>query len=304
MSNRITVANNFVSSSLKSRIILVMLGLFLFFSGLSVYVGSSTLSAELRAYQEATTMIRSGGSAVIPDPPVITALSTMKNSIDYVMMVGALLALFMGFDTISREQENKSLSLILARPLYRDELLMGKVLGAAFLLGSLNLAALLLEPLCLYGIGTTGFSFTVLLRLLLFHAAASFYMLLFFLAAMFFSILFMQSETSFLASVIFWVGSTYVLPELAVSVRNYTLTSDAASSSIQSTAMDTPISLFIDSLSPAVHFRHIGEFLLGTGNTTSGASITGGIVFLLILEVFFLLGGYRRFNNREILTNE
>jgi ABC-2 type transport system permease protein len=304
MNNRVTVAHNFVSSSLKSRILLIMLGLFLFISILSVYVGTSTLRAELRAYQEACAMIRSGGSAIIPDPPVITPLSTMKNSIDYVLMVGALLALFMGFDVISREQENRTLSLILTRPLYRDELLRGKVLGAVFLLCGLNLAALILESLFLYGIGTAGLSFTVILRLLLFHTAASFYMLLFFLAAMFFSILFLRSETSFLASVIFWVGSTYVLPELAASVRNYTLTSDAASSSIQSTAMDTPTSLFIDFLSPAVHFKHIGEYLFGTGNPVNGTSLLGGMVFLLGLEVFFLLESNRYFNKREVLTNE
>jgi ABC-type transport system involved in multi-copper enzyme maturation permease subunit len=129
-------------------------------------------------------------------------------------------------------------------------------------------------------------------------------MLLFFLAAMFFSILFLRSETSFLASVIFWVGSTYVLPELAASVRNYTLTSDAASSSIQSTAMDTPTSLFIDFLSPAVHFKHIGEYLFGTGNPVNGTSLLGGMVFLLGLEVFFLLESNRYFNKREVLTNE
>lgn len=66
--------------------------------------------------------------------------------------VGAILAIAMGFDLVSRERQTGSLKLLLVRPIFRDEIITGKALGGLFALGTLvaaglavSLAVLLIE---------------------------------------------------------------------------------------------------------------------------------------------------------------
>jgi len=48
---------------------------------------------------------------------------------DVISTAGAILAIAMGFDLVSRERQTGSLKLLLARPVFRDEIITGKALG-------------------------------------------------------------------------------------------------------------------------------------------------------------------------------
>jgi ABC-2 type transport system permease protein len=58
---------------------------------------------------------------------------------------GGILALALGFDLVSKEKESRSLKTLLARPVYRDEIINGKALGGVALLALVVGSALLLS---------------------------------------------------------------------------------------------------------------------------------------------------------------
>ncbi|MDD3622877.1 MAG: ABC transporter permease, partial [Methanofollis sp.] len=67
-------------------------------------------------------------------PTVLYGLSALYA---YTALIGVFLGAAMGFDSVTHEKESKSLKLLLSHPIYRDEVITGKALGAA---GAISLA--------------------------------------------------------------------------------------------------------------------------------------------------------------------
>ena len=304
MRNSITIANAMIKSWTRNRVILILLILFLSSSMISIYVGSSTIRTELAAFDLAQQLQGAGNTANLPERPSISAMMVMKNSIDYVLMIGALLAIFLGFDSISKDYQDKTIHIILTRGVFRDNYLSGKILGGFLVILLLHGAAFIIELAGLGWIGAQAFGLTQAGTLLIFHLTASVYMLLFYLTAMLFSAGFLKSLPAFLTSVSVWLGSSYVIPEIARSLKTFLLTRDSSLQAVQLTEVSSPLSTAIEAISPAYHFQTIGLYLL-SGDTGSVQNFpSGSVVFLLLVTAAPALILYFIFNSREVGSNE
>jgi len=150
------------------------------------------------------------GLHAISDPPMPSVLLFLSGFSLVFMTVGALLAIVMGFNLITREKETGTLKLLLTRPTYRDSVINGKaiagfativvVFGASFLI---TLAIMLL-----YNVvpGTDD-----LLRIIAFFIVAMLYMLLFFALSMLISTISPSSTVAILVSMGVFIFMTILL---------------------------------------------------------------------------------------------
>jgi len=69
----------------------------------------------------------------MPERPSV--LLIFDSMVGTTVTLGALLAIATGFDLVTREKESRSLKTLLAHPVYRDEIIVGKALGGAAALG-------------------------------------------------------------------------------------------------------------------------------------------------------------------------
>ncbi|MBN2626954.1 MAG: ABC transporter permease subunit, partial [Spirochaetales bacterium] len=238
----------------------------------------------------------------LPARPALSALSVMRNSVDYVLMIGALLAIFLGFDSLSRDYQEKTMHIILTRSVYRDEYLSGKIAGGLGLILLLHGAAFIIEMAGLGWIGSEAFGLHQAGVLLAFHLAATVYMMLFYLVALLFSGFFLRSLPAFLTSVTLWLGTSYVLPEMAKSLKTFLMVRDASLQAVQSTQVSTPLSTAIEILSPAYHFRTLGTWLFS--GTQGSALPFPSLIFLVAVTAVPALVLYLMFNSREVGANE
>lgn len=126
-----------------------------------------------------------------------------------------LVAISLGFDAINSEHNRRTLSLVLAQPIYRDAFLVGKFLGG------LSMLALLLVALWLL---TTGLGILVLgippngeevARGLAFLGVTLLYAGVWLALAMLFSLLFRQPATAALAALGVWIFLMVLWPMIA-----------------------------------------------------------------------------------------
>jgi ABC-2 type transport system permease protein len=126
-----------------------------------------------------------------------------------------LVAIGLGFDAISGEHSRRTLSRILAQPIYRDALLAGKFIAGLLVL-ALNLLCLwlLVVGFGLYKLGLppSGEEF---LRSLIFIGLAIVYAGVWLALAMLFSVLFRSSATAALLSLGIWLFLTWLWPMIA-----------------------------------------------------------------------------------------
>jgi ABC-2 type transport system permease protein len=301
--NRIwTIAKKESKTALKDNVFVLIVILFLVLSILSVYIGSSTKGALIKVYTNIVAVLKTQGATEFPPAPQIFPLAILQNLITYVSIVGAVLSIFLGFDTFSGEKENGTMKLILTRPLYRDQLVSGKLLGGALVI-ALLLSVTLIINLVLFtfvsGIprGQAGIS-----RLSAFIVLAFLYMMSFYVAAVFTSIKTNDRAFGFMIMLIVWVGTSFVIPQLAESQKSFAYAINAAAQTMTQIPSETVVSKVIDIFSPSVNFNLVSKDLLQVNADTAQSAVivilgkhVGELLYMLAPGVIMLLASYKSF---------
>jgi len=152
-SGMFTIAEKEFFDHIRSRKFLLIFSIFLVIAIIGMIGGISEYNQNIKSYNERVSVI---SSSVIPDyigekPSVMTVFLTVST---YLVFLGAILGIAMGFDLITKEKESKSLKILLSHPIYRDEVINGKALGGIAAL-CIALAIVLLisfATLLIYGI--------------------------------------------------------------------------------------------------------------------------------------------------------
>ncbi|HEC24032.1 MAG TPA: ABC transporter permease [Chloroflexi bacterium] len=137
-----------------------------------------------------------------------TAREPLPAFVGFLGFLVPLIAISLAFDSINGEFNQRTLSRVLAQPIYRDALLMGKFLAGLFTL-TLVLTAiwLLIIGMGVLGLGVPPSSEEVA-RGLLFLLVTIFYGGIWLAVAMVFSTIFRQPATAALASIAVWLFFT------------------------------------------------------------------------------------------------
>lgn len=305
------IARKEFRAAFRNRLFLTITLLFLGLAMLSVYIGSSTKRAEMRIYNETIATLQADGVTTLPAPPEIHTLTILANLTEYVSIVGAILAVILGYNTLIEERESGGLKLILSRPVYRDQLLMGKWLGNTAVIAVLLGLVFLFNLILLVAIGGLVPTGAEVLRLFVFVLIALAYMLIFLSMAMFLSIRLSDSATVFLVSLVVWVLLSFVLPQMADTQMANSSVVNGISGVVNQIPQDTAVSQAINALSPTWHLRNIGgqllQFAPGSGTISTGALLGHVLTTFLVLlapTVAFIAAGFASFLRNETLVLE
>lgn len=295
-------------TAFKDKVFLVITTLFLLLSIISVYIGSSTKDAEMKAYQDVVAILKTQGATSFPVSPEIYPLAILQNIIKYVSIIGAALAVFLGFDAFSGERENGTLKLLLARPIYRDQLVTGKLLGGALVIGLLLGVTLVINVILFSVVSGLLPNVNEVSRLIVFMAIAFLYMMTFYTATLFVSIKTGDRSFGFLTMMIVWVLISFVIPQLADSQRSFAYALNSTAQTVTQIPSDTLISKSIEIFSPAVQFQNIGKDLLQVVSETAGMNVLTiiarqalALLYMLVPGVVLLLASYRAVQKETVL---
>ena len=287
MNPSLIIARKEFRAAFRNRLFLTITLLFLGLSILSVYIGSTTKRAEMRIYNETVATLQADGVTVIPAAPEIHTLTILANLTEYVAIVGAILAAILGYNALIEEKESGGLKLILSRPVYRDQLLIGKLLGNTAVIATLLGLVFIFNLILLVAVGGIFPTVGEVARLFVFIIMALAYMFIFLSISMLLSIRLNSSATVFLVSLVLWVLFSFVIPQ------------------------ETAVSRAINYLSPTWHLRNIGgqllQFAPGSGAISSGALFSHTLATLLVLlapSAAFIAAGFAAFRRNETLVLE
>jgi ABC-2 type transport system permease protein len=157
------------------------------------------------------------------DPFLFLRLFTVSREplpsfVSFLSFLVPLMAIGLGFDTINGEYNRRTMSRILAQPIYRDALLMGKFLGGLVTLAvSLIALWLLVVGLGLFLLGQPPGA-EEMVRSLIFLVVTIFYSGVWLALAMLLSILFRSAATAALAALGLWLFLTVIWPVLSPGI--------------------------------------------------------------------------------------
>lgn len=147
-----------------------------------------------------------------------TSREPLPSFVSFLSFLVPLIAIGLGFDAINGEHSRRTLSRILAQPIYRDALLFGKFIAGLFTL-SISLIALWLLViglgLFLLGVPPNG---EEMARALIFLVVTIAYAGVWLALAMLFSILFRSAATAALVTLGLWLFLSLIWPALAPAI--------------------------------------------------------------------------------------
>jgi len=129
------VAKKEYTDAIKNKVFLVFLAFLLFLIGTAIIVASFDFQSKVAVYQDALLKLQQSGQVVENlSEPQFFPLQLLRGAIEYLEIIGAILAIVLGYLSIAKEKGNNTLQLILTRPISRLSIYLGKLLGNALLL--------------------------------------------------------------------------------------------------------------------------------------------------------------------------
>ncbi len=131
MRSEFVVAAKEFKDNLNSKRFLILFGLLTLLSIIGAITGIGDYNSALDSYNSNLNQASSlpGNIKIFVDMPSILQIFSSYGT--YIASFGMLLAVSMGFDLISREKEEGTLKILLTHPVFRDQVINGKILGSA-----------------------------------------------------------------------------------------------------------------------------------------------------------------------------
>ncbi len=214
MNAAMKIARKEITDALRNRLFLITLGLLLILTVVSIVLGALQVRAETTDYNNSIEFLKSMGKTELPPKPNLNPLAASKGFVNYLGMIGALSAMLLGNHAIVKEKRSGTLKLILSRPVYRDSLLNGKLLGNLGLLAGISLLVGIITYISLQFVGSVSLSGDEFLRMLCFFIMSFLYMTVFMVLAAAITLISRNGNKALLMAIILWLVFAFVFPQI------------------------------------------------------------------------------------------
>lgn len=210
----IEIAKKEIKDAFRNKLFLSILVLLLALTIVSIILGSFQVKIAMDNYNNSISFLQSLGKAELPPMPNLNPISASKGFVNYIGMVGALLAIVLGNTAISKEHKNGTLRLILSRGVFRDTYLNGKLIGNLTILAGITILTEIITFLALLIIGGVALTANDVIRLLLFFGMSLLYMTFFTILSMGIATVTTKGSRALLMTVIVWLVLSFVFPQI------------------------------------------------------------------------------------------
>jgi ABC-2 type transport system permease protein len=214
MNATMKIARKEIMDALRNKLFLITLGLLLLLTVVSIILGALQVRAAMTDYNNSIEFLKSMGKTELPPKPNLNPLAASKEFVNYIGMLGALLAMLLGNHAIVKEKRSGTLKLILSRPVYRDSLLNGKLLGNLGLLAGISVMVGIITCISLQFVGSVSLSGDEFLRMIFFFIMSFLYMTVFMVLAAAISLMSRNGNKALLMTIILWLVFAFVFPQI------------------------------------------------------------------------------------------
>lgn len=209
------VAKKEYADALKNKVFLVFLLFLLFLIGTSIAVASFDFQSKVTVYQNALLKLQQSGQTVENlSEPQFFPLQLLRGAIEYLEIVGAILAIVLGYLSIAKEKGNNTLQLILTRPISRLSIFLGKLLGNTLLLISVSGIVFVGISLVIEIVGKTTLTGGQFYRIFLTFIFTVVYLLIFFSISALLSTLMKSLPNALIVSFVIWILFVLIVPQI------------------------------------------------------------------------------------------
>lgn len=211
----ITIATKEYIDAVRNTLFRTLALFLLALVGISILVASFAFKDQVVQYHAALAQLTSTQlQSIVLTPPDYYPLQMLRGSIEYMEIIGAIIALVLGYLSIAKEKGNNTSRLLLTRPITRFDLVFGKIIGNSALLLSLIALIGVFTIMAISGIGHVMFSHTELLKLFFVLCCTYIYLLFFFCFSATLALLIADLPHALMLAFAIWLVFVLIIPQV------------------------------------------------------------------------------------------
>lgn len=322
MNPMLVVAKKEIADALKNKLFLSILAMLLLLTGVSVVLGSYQVKLNVDSYNQSIEFLKSLGKTEFPSAPNINPLSASKGFVNYIGLLGALLAIVLGNASVVKEKRGGTLKLILSRQIFRDTFLNGKLIGNMALLLFIAIFTAISTLGAVRAISNVALTTGDISRMYMFFLMSFLYMTFFLVLGIFLAVIMPNGNKSLLVTVIIWLVISFILPQIGdtMDMDNQLPGGFFATMGMSKTDSQKVLDNFkfyetmrdgIEQMSPTKHYERVGFALLnikpGFDKNTALEVVSIkwiDVLGLLTPSIILWLAAYMVFLRREDIYQE
>lgn len=203
-----------MSDAFRSRLLVsLILGLG-FIIILSLVIASTDFHTKVIDYQNYVNALKQAGSALTAQPPQLFPLQLLRSTIEYLEIIGAIVAIVIGYSLAAKEKNRGTAKLLLSRPLRGTDVVLGKILALAAIWLIVTAALGLIVASSLLAISGSSLTSSDWLRLCLVFCFAWIYLFMWSALALGLAGYTKQLGTALVVCLILWLSFVLVIPQV------------------------------------------------------------------------------------------
>jgi ABC-type transport system involved in multi-copper enzyme maturation permease subunit len=213
MKNSGTIAIHEIHSLFQEKTFVLLLAVFAIMTLASTFIGWSSQNTIKQIYSVAAEQMSQSGKIAPPSPFTnFSHLDLVKNMIIYVILIGGLLAINMGYSSGMSERKAGVVKLLFSRPIGKGEFLLGKLSGVSLVLAAITFLAAIINAVSLAAL--VNLTVQDMINLFSFYGISLIYLLGFAFLGLSSALVKEDEVVALLIPIIIWVAITFALPEL------------------------------------------------------------------------------------------
>jgi ABC-type transport system involved in multi-copper enzyme maturation permease subunit len=200
-------------AAVRSRILVTLLGILVVVTIASVYIAAVAHRSQVADYQAYKDAAQANGLDRIA-PSNLAPMSLLRGAFEYLQIIGAVIAITLGYLSISRERANRTLPLLRSRPVSSGELATGNLLGAVGLIATIVAVTGAVGIGCIGLIGHDWINAAEALQLLLAYAVSIVYMTGFYALGVFTTARSRHAVNGLIMALCVWLLFVLVTPQI------------------------------------------------------------------------------------------
>lgn len=323
MFQTLTVAKKEYTDALRNRVFLTFLLFLVGLTIISIFIGSLDFQSKVSVYQKAyQQLIQSGQPVGSLTKPEFYPLQLLRGSIEYLEIIGAVLAIALGYLSIAKEKGNNTLQLILTRPISRQSFFLGKLIGNALLLLSVSAIVFVSIFTIVTLIGGVQLSVVETIKILSSFFFSWIYLSIFFCLSATLALLFRSLPNALILAFVIWILFVLIVPQIGDTMDTDNQVPGGFFNAIHVDKPQSKIILLqfsgyetarnaIEEASITKHFERLAFALLGINPIYNGKSLSfifrdklNETIWLTAYLIFFGASSLFVFTKKQMLWRE
>lgn len=214
MNKHFIIAKKEFQDIFRSRTFSIMLMLLLTLTVTSILVSTLIFRSQVTQYENSLAVLQSLGKVPTETAPQLFPLNLLRGVVDYLEIIGAIIGILLGYLSISKEKNTKTLKLLLSRPVTKKDIVTGKILGNLLFVSLTILFVVAVTLASFYIIGGITLTSVELIKMLIFAIISIIYIMVFFYLAFFFSVQQKNLSNALIICFVIWLVFVLFLPQI------------------------------------------------------------------------------------------